>query len=286
MFKLTLENNDGQFLTLTQNESNYQVISIEGLNPPPAQINVTDIVGMDGAKFNSSKLDTRNIVITVKINGDVEYNRQELYRICRTKEQIKCTFVNERRNVYASGYIDTLECDLFTNAEYAQISIVCMDPYFRDVLAKEVSISNEIMLFQFPFAIDHDDPIPFSEYQQNREAVVENSTEAETGALITVFFTGSVSKLEIRNTVTGESMELQYSFVSGDVVYIDTNKGQKSITLLRSGSRSNIFSSLQSGSTFLPLHPGENIFTYEADDGTSDQLVDITFTFEWRYRGV
>ena len=43
----------GDTLTLTGNETDYQVIKIDGLNPPQAQINVTPIVGLDGAVFNS-----------------------------------------------------------------------------------------------------------------------------------------------------------------------------------------------------------------------------------------
>ena len=76
MFEARIENTKGSILTLTNNESKFQLISITGLNPPKAQINVSTIAGLDGAKFNSAKLETRNVVINLKINGDVEENRQ------------------------------------------------------------------------------------------------------------------------------------------------------------------------------------------------------------------
>ena len=75
MFKCEIENINHEILTLTQNESEYQVMSITGLNPPNAQINRSTVAGMDGTKFNSSKLNERAITIILKLNGDVEKTR-------------------------------------------------------------------------------------------------------------------------------------------------------------------------------------------------------------------
>lgn len=286
MFSLTLKNKNDQFITLTDRETEYQVVNIEGLNPPPAQLNMTPIAGMDGARFNSSKLDTRNIVITVKINGDVPYNRQELYRIARTKEVITIYFKNERFDVFAVGYVETLECDLFSDAEYAQISIICMDPYFKDILESVFDISNQVALFQFPFAIDYDDPVPFSEYIAGRESVVTNNSESETGCLVTVSFSKNISQFVIRETDTGDQITLNYNFKKNDVLYINTNKGEKSVTLLRNGNLTNIFTALASGSVFFQLEPGPNTFTFSADSGTNDQYVSVIITFNRRFRGV
>ena len=71
MFTLKIENIKNTILELTQNESNYQILSVKGLNPPNAQINRSTIAGLDGSKCNSSKLEERNIVITLKLNGDI-----------------------------------------------------------------------------------------------------------------------------------------------------------------------------------------------------------------------
>lgn len=80
MYVLRVQNTRGEMLTLTQNEPRYQIVEIDGLNPPKANINSSTVAGMDGTQFISSKLEDRNIVITIKINGDVESNRQYLYK--------------------------------------------------------------------------------------------------------------------------------------------------------------------------------------------------------------
>ena len=49
MFTLKVENAKGSTLELTDNEENYQVTDISGLNPPNANINTLEI--KNGAKF-------------------------------------------------------------------------------------------------------------------------------------------------------------------------------------------------------------------------------------------
>lgn len=286
MYKAQIENSGGESITLTQNEEKWQVVSITGLNPPDAQINITDIAGLDGGKFNSSKLNTRNLVIMLKLNGIVEENRQELYRFFRTKDNCVFYFKNKNRDVSIKGVIETVECDLFSNAELMQISIICPYPYFR-AMAEVISIvSNEIAAFKFPFSINVNEPIPISTYVESRITDVVNRSEAETGVLITIDVLEAISTIQIQNTVTGEYISLAYAFQAGDRILIDTNKGQKSIRLIRAGETSNIFSAMRSGSTFFQLAIGSNYFGYLADDGDSDENVYITFTYYHLYRGV
>ena len=111
MFKAIIENSRGEQLQLTNRESEFQVVSIIGLNPPNALINTTDIAGLDGAKFNSAKLETRNIVITLRINGDVEANRLRLYEMFCTKEN--CTFFYSNSSNASFNSSHSLCCRIF-----------------------------------------------------------------------------------------------------------------------------------------------------------------------------
>lgn len=286
MYEAKIENVNGEVLLLTGNEPVYQVINITGLNPPKAQINTTTIVGLDGAKFNSSKLETRNIVLTVKINGDVEANRLKLYQYFRTKEWCKFYYTNDSVNVFIVGYVESVECDLFTNNETAQISILCPDPYFKSITEIITDISNTMALFTFPFSINLGEPIAFSSYDENKVSNVYNASESETGVVIEITFLEAASSIQIRNTATGDDLILNYSFQKNDVVTINTHKGQKSIFLLRNGKTSNIFSALEQGSMFFQLAVGSNLFGYLVDGGSGNESVLVTFTYNTEYRGV
>lgn len=286
MFTLEIENIKNEIVTLTQNESNYQVFQIDGLNPPKAQINLSNVAGLDGAQFNSSKLETRNIVIYIKINGDVEKNRLYLNTFFSTKQWCKIYYKNNSRNVYIEGYVESNDYTSFTINEIMQVSIICPNPYFKAVDEIVDDISKSVAAFHFPFSINIGDPIPFSTLDTSKVTNVYNDSESETGVIIEADFYGSVNSLTIRNTDTGELFNLNYAFVNGDQVIVDTNKGEKSITLIRDGVKTNIFTAIRKGSTFFQLSIGDNFFGYLADNGQSDELVHIVFKHYTLYRGV
>lgn len=286
MFNLRIENTSGQSITLTKNENNFQVYNIEGLNPPTAQINISTIAGMNGSKYNSSRLNERNLVIYIKLRGNIETNRSILYSYFPTAEWCKIYYENGLRNVYIEGYIESNEVSPFTNNEIMQVSIVCPNPYFKDAQLIVDDISKVIQKFKFPFSININEPIPYSTIELEQVKNIVNASESETGLIINAQFGGEVEELEIRNTVTGESLTLNYSFEENDTLVIDCNKGSKAITLTRDGMEYNLIPYLQRGSTFFQLRTGDNKFTYLADEGVSDQLVSIQFSHYNVYRGV
>lgn len=285
-FNLKIETYTKNIIELTNNESDYQVIKITGLNPPQALINVSNIVGMDGALFNSSRLETRNVVITVRINGDVERNRLNLYKYFRNKENCKIYFKNESRNVFIEGYVETLEVDLFENGQTAQISIICPNPYFKDLETIIDDISKVVQRFKFPFSININEPIPFSTLEKNKVTNIINDSDSETGLIVNTVFYGEVNKFEIRNVINGDSIILNYNFKDNDILIINCNKGSKSILLTRNAQEINLIPYLQKGSKFFQLKTGENQFSYLADDGDTDDLVHIKFEHYNVYRGV
>lgn len=287
MYTAKIENSNGEILTLTQNEPKWQIVSITGLDQPPAQVNLTSIAGLDGSKFNSAKLDTRNLVITLKLNGEVEKNRLELYRFFRTKDICTFYYKTASLDVYIKGYVETVECVLFSESETMQVSIICPFPYFASINEVVADISNRVAGFTFPFSINYDEPIAFSTFVINRVTDVFNSSGAETGLTIEVdVLDDSVEDIKIQNTVSGEFIEVKYNFAAGDKVIISTVKGQKGIHLIRDGEESNIFGALQAGSTFVQLGVGDNYFGYSIDAGENDDQVYITFRYYNLYRGV
>lgn len=286
MYSAQIANANGELLELTGHETQYQVMSIRGLNPPNAQINLSTVVGMDGANFNSSKLETRNIVIMLRLNGDVESNRLLLYSIVQTKELCTFYYQNDSRDVYIEGYVDSVECDYFNMSEVMQISIICPQPYFKALDEIIDDISKVIPQFTFPFSINIGEPVVISSLDAQRVTNVQNVSASQTGVIVEITFEDSASEVKIQNTETGEFIELEYSFLAGDVVTINTNKGQKKISLVRDGGTSNIFPALQSGSTFFQLNTGDNFFSYAVDNGDNDSAVNILFKHYSIYRGV
>lgn len=293
MFTFTIENRNGDQLKLTQDEQHYQIIGIEGLNPPNALIRTSTVAGMDGSKFASSKLEERNVVITVKINGDVEQNRLKLYRYFRTKHYCKMYYKNTSRDVYIEGYVETIENDLFQQGQTMQISVICPDPYFNSIDEIVNDISKVLGAFEFPFAFgadgvidptDTDPAIEFSTYDDDRMVNIHNGGESVVGLTIEMSAIGDVVNPTIYNVDTRESFGLNLTIMEGDVVRINTNSGQKSVTLTRDGVTTNQINKVLRQSVWLTLAMGDNQFTYTATTGLESLFV--VFTHRTRYEAV
>lgn len=285
MFVCKIENTKNNILRLTQNESDFQILSVQGLNPPNAQINTSKIAGLDGSKFNSSTMNERNLVIMIKLRGDVEKNRIRLYSFFRSKEWCKFYYKNNSRDVYIEGYVESIECDLFSDKEIIQVSIICPNPYFRGVEEIIDDISKSLGAFEFPFAINLPG-VEFSTIDNSKIINVFNDSESETGVIITINMLSSASTIQIKGTSRGEIFTLNYNFVENDRITIDTNKGKKSVSLLRNATTINLFPAVKKGSTFFQLDIGDNFFSYLIDDGANDGAVQIYFKHYALYGGV
>lgn len=286
MYNFKIETSSAIIVDLTNNERKYQIINISGLTPPSARINTADVVGMDGATFNSSKLNTRNIVITIRINGNVEENRQELYQYFRTKEYCKIYYQNRNRDVYIEGYVETFEGEIFSKSETMQISIICTNPYFKDTEIIIDDLTKVINRFIFPFNINLTEPIVISELEISKVTNIQNISESETGFIAEALFLGAANRLEIKNISTGETFIINYEFLKNDRLFINTNKGSKLVILIRDGVERNIISAIERGTTFFQLRIGDNYFSYLLDNGERDNLISLQFKHYNIYRGV
>lgn len=274
MFDLSVENISGDVLRLTRN-INYAITGISGLMPVAANINTSTAGINDGALFNSARLGYRNIVITIHFTQDAEKNRIRLYNYFQTKQSCTLYFSNDSRNVKISGYVETFECDPFVLGEVAQISIICPNPYFKNVSEIVNSGSAVTSLFEFPTEFNN---VEFSTETTNTTITIPNNGDVPAGMDITINFTGIVENPVIRNAVTGEFFRLNRNFVSGDKVTINTRNGEKSVILTRFGVDFNIINALDAAASWLQLQRGNNRFYFGADSGTGNMTIIFAHT--------
>lgn len=284
MFTVTVENDSGERLQLTQN-SNYSITKIDGLNPPTATINSTAVSGFDGEQYNSGRINTRNLVLTIVINPDIEKNRLALYKVFRTKQYVKLFFKNNIRDVFIEGRIDTIECDLFSMRQTMQVSIICFQPYFCEVNSYSV-LSHTNSLLEFPVEF-LPEGIEFSTINTSTALNVFNAGEVETGMYIKLKAVGGdVHKPTIYNAKTKEKLAIDIDTLSdGAEIRINTNRGEREIWLINTnGYGDNIINSFTRDSTWLQLYVGENVFSYTTYFGSENLEIEITYNN--KYQGV
>ncbi len=276
MFTLIVENERGEQLTLT-NCDVCDVLRVDGLNPPPAIINTSETANIDGSNFKSSRISSRNIVILLNIKTPIEANRQQLYKYFRSKRWCRLYYANDNRDVYIDGYVESFENDQFTNLQKPQISIICPKPFFKNRSDNTVEFSGTSDAFEFPISIA-DEGTEFGVIEKVITRLVD-AGEVETGAVIS-FIAGSDQILNpvIYNRTAQTYFGLNFDMNEGDVITINTIKGEKAVTLLRGGVTTNIIDKMSEGSTWLQFDPGVNEISYGADEGESNLNVSLTVT--------
>lgn len=284
MFTLKIENANGEIFQLSQDTRNYAIVGVQGLTPPPTAVNTSTGGIIDGTFFNSARVDQRNIVITIVLNGDIEGNRQRLYKIFNIKKPCTIYFSNKNRNVQIKGYVETIEGDLFVQRERMQISIICPRPYFEDLETIYTELAQIVRMFEFPFAIEYNAPIPFSEYQNYPLCTINNGGDVDSGFIMRVAFNDAASGFKIFNSTTQKFIGFDYDFITEDELTINTLSGQMSVTLSRQGETINLLNYISSGSTWLKLVLGDNDFTFTAATGADG--IHIVFATANLYGGV
>lgn len=277
MFTAKIQNKYGELLELTHNPC-YIVTQITGISPAAAVINTAVMATSDGEFFNSSRVGTRNIVITVVIDGDIERNRMALYRYASPKSSIRFFFKNGSRNVYIDGYVESHEINLFDNRQAAQISIICPQPYFKAVKDTNIEFSSIVSQFKFAFGTNINSPKPFSSLSSSFEKNIINEGDAETGVTIELHASGVVEKPTIYSKDTREKFTLNFKMKKSDVIRINTNSGEKSVILIRDGKEQNIINYVDMNNDWFKLRYGDNIFTYTCETGYDYLSVKMIFS--------
>lgn len=282
MYECRVKNNNGEVLNLTTS-SKYTLYKITGLQPPVSMINTSTNATSDGVTENSVRVDKRNIVLYIALEGDIEESRINLYKYFPLKKTITIYFKNGRRDVRIEGKVELIECDLFSNRQVAQISVICPQPYFK-AINDIVSYFSEISkLFEFPFSIPASG-IEFSAITTNIRKSIINSGDVPSGLIIDMYAIGTVVNPVIYDVFKRTHIKLMLTMEANDRIIINTNQGKKSVTLIRGGVATNVLGYLYPDSTWLTLEAGDNVFTYDTESGTSN--LQLTFTSSVLYGGV
>ena len=277
-------------IKLTDSEPDHGLLvkSMKGLGPAKANINTTDLATADGSKYNSARLDDRNIVIEFYFMATptIEDTRQRTYKYFPIKKPLTLVIETDNRVVMTTGYVESNEPNIWSQNESNQISIVCPDPYFYSVFSNKTKLYSVKAEFEFPFENEAGtESIELGAYLINEEYDIWYDGDAETGIDIYIKYThDDVGDLTIFNTGTREQIIIKNEIIAqivgsapkkGDEIYISTVRGNKSIILVRNRTEYNIFNSIGRDADWFTLSKGDNYFAYTATSGTQYLLVEI-----------
>lgn len=307
MYSFRLENERGNQLAFNDGGP-FTIDQIQGLSPAPANINTSEVALVDGEQYNSSKVQMRTLSVAFYIERNPAQSRLVAYKVCRPKHKIRAYYKSETRNVYIDGYVQSVDVTHFDMLQVCTVTILCPQPYWRTAQAIVDEMSAVVPAFRFPFASlgvmvatasitteddeeittedsealiteaggttgDDDKEVVFGYIDPTASIDVANNGEVETGLIFELQAYGAVSNPKIIDYETNEFIGVNYTMQAGDVITINTNAGQKGVTLLRDGVTSNIFNSLMQGITWLQLPFGGGVYAHEVSSGMPGDLV-------------
>ena len=161
-------------------ESGFIIKSVTGLGPGKANINTTEIATNDGSLFNSSRMPSRNIVISLAYmwKDSIEDVRQLSYKYFPIKKKLTMLIETDNRQAEIEGYVESNDPTIFSKDEGSDISIVCPNPFFysagKDGINTTIFYGVEA-LFEFPFSNESlkDPLLEMGEIKNETEQVVK-----------------------------------------------------------------------------------------------------------------
>lgn len=276
--------------------------SITGLGPAKATLNRTELATTDGSLFNSSKLEERNIVMSIIFREapTIEDARVLTYKYFPIKQKLIFSVLTDNRDARVVGYVESNEPDIFQPLEKAQISILCPDPYFYSNRPYEnpntISFSGLESEFEWPMENNSltQNLVEFGNITRIVEKYFVYNGDQEIGVSMRINYTDTVNtdfdiyhfKSSLRPNepermstfkISIEKLQalMGTSFVSGDSVIINTVRGQEKITLLRGGIEYNILNAVTRDSDWFQVAKGLNRFTIDAFGSESKLLFEV-----------
>ena len=307
---------DGIFLT-----------EIEGLGPAKADIKFDESATRHGSRFNSARANSRDITfhfLFLDINGlTAEDGRLAIYRFFPLTEKVTIYIWTGERYVKTSGYVESIEPEIFTEQAGASVTVKCPSAWFIYVGDNKKDINNFSNLedvFEFDFADEPSPSLIFTSLEPGKAHEIDYPGEIETGMTISIKGKGWDRNVHygkyrlpvIYNNQTREKMAISTNIIeyilnpnwpgipdatsvhdldlcticSDDEIRISTFTGDKYIKFIRGGVVYNVLNALPLNTDWLTLHPGKNVFSYECATKEESYAIDITMSANIYVAGV
>lgn len=283
--EIIYKNIDGDTLTFG-NFAPYYCLSYSGFGNAENDIQSQELWGYDGAQRLSSRVNIRDIEIINLIKADSFEELQELKR-----KAIHVLNPKKSGTLIYKVLNNTYEIDvevikgIDNGAEQTSLTLKsalqfkALDPYWRDVsfYNRLIPLNEVVNLFKFPLNITNN--FKFAEMIPSKITEIVNNGDAVVGGVFTLRFTKDVTEPKILEVKTQKYFAFNRSFKAGDVVTINTLRGNKSVTFKEQGKEEvNAMTMRQPGSSFLQLDNSDiNYFKLQAKKGVDGIIANLKF---------
>lgn len=287
--KLILTNKNNQTLDLLNNLNKFVLISAEGLHGVETDFQETESPYFDGVSIENTKALARGIELTFKIVGDVKESISFFTNIVKSKQVVRLTEVEDDKEIFIEGIATIPPYSRMSAFCELTLSIYCGQPYWQDLQRMVGAIASSLDLLNFPsegqYFIEYGRP--FGVIDTSLEKTFVNDGDTSVGMIISINARGEVVNPRIvcsSGSQVGWFIQVDLTLQEGDELVINTNKGEKSITInaLDTYNEQPILNYLKfNGKDWLQLETGENTFYMVASQGKD--LAYFTIQYRRKY---
>lgn len=224
----------------------------DGLGPPEVDVSISRSLTGKGSYQGRQPLD-REITLRIGLNPDwgagitPDDLRSEIYGLLTppTYADYITLFIFDVRKAYPNDTVATTRCwakrvepVLFSKDPEVQVVLSCLDPY-----------------------LEAPSLLSYNAVGRNTIAI-NNPGTAPSGMLINAVFSGPASSFEIQGSLGETILHVDWNFVNGDILYIDSRPGFEQVRVNNTSPFyvKNVAGALTSGSQWPMLRGGNNYF--------------------------
>lgn len=268
----------GALLTLPLEEetNGFVVEDIAGLDPVKATLVSSSFANMDGGQYHSSRREPRNLTMRLGLDtdnsvGTVSDLRNMLYGFFMPKMPVSLRFhvvkgegVLDYLDLDILGRVESMETPPFAQEPAVDISMMCFDPDFRDIV---------------PVSVGGMSTAGLTELTHNYPGTVE------TGIEFVLRPDRNVSAFTVYHRPpdgTFGTMDFAAPLLAGDVLRVNSVRGAKAVTRTRAGVDTSLLYALSPQSNWLEFQPGLNNYRIYAEGAP----VPFEINYTTRYGGL
>lgn len=277
MRKIKCVNEDNISLEFTERFSPFLLLEAEGLYEFNVNVNMSDVSMGDGAIYEGSNIEKRNIVLYIADYTEHWNRRNQLYQLFKPRSKGTLIYSEDENSRQIEYYVESVLVESIKRVRKATVSLLCPDPFFSDMFDVNVIMNGWKSNFEFPhqFVADKEQ---FGIRIIKQIETINNDSIDDLGMEIIIKASGEVINPSLRDIyketfIKVGTTDRPLNMKLNDVLIINTCNNAKNVYF--NGKKINNF--LNEDSTFLQLSTEDNVLRYDADSGMENMLVTIRF---------
>ncbi len=288
--KLTYINSRGETLEFSITSDFHCNVSkdVTGIAGIDNTVYSTNSMGQHGDTYIGQRYEPRDITIAGSINST---DKDRVLELRRRAERVLNAELEAKLVYTYKDFVRVIDCKVdgrptFKRSKvYTQYSIpiICCNPFWREETEARQDIAAWVSSWEFDLEINEEGiemgyREPSIIVSMNNEGDIKSSMRIEFRAV------GTVVNPMLFNVNTREYVKINTTMTAGDIITVNTEYGQKSVTLTRDGEEADYFRYMDIESTFMQLEIGENVFRYGADSDIT--TLEVAVYHNNKYLGV